>query len=91
MTADAFTICVVSAGAAVTSPAQAVVDPDKSVFVFKDDSIVPAEGFGVGETVQVTFTVPETEGRYPFLCTFAGHYQAGMKGTLSVQSKTTTD
>ena len=39
---------------------------------------------GPGERVQVTFTVPETPGEYPFLCTFAGHYQAGMKGTLIV-------
>lgn len=40
---------------------------------------------GPGERVQVTFTVPETPADYPFLCTFAGHYQAGMKGTLIVK------
>lgn len=40
---------------------------------------------GPGESVQVTFTVPAKPGRYPFLCTFAGHYQAGMKGTLIVK------
>lgn len=40
---------------------------------------------GPGERVQVTFTVPTTPGEYPFLCTFAGHYQAGMKGTLIVK------
>ena len=40
---------------------------------------------GPGETVQVTFTVPAKPGRYPFICTFAGHYQAGMKGTLVVR------
>ena len=40
---------------------------------------------GPGETVQVTFTVPTKPGRYPFLCTFAGHYQAGMKGFLIVK------
>jgi azurin len=40
---------------------------------------------GPGETVQVTFTVPAKPGRYPFLCTFSGHYQAGMKGTLVVK------
>ena len=39
---------------------------------------------GPGEIMQVTFTVPTTPGEYPFLCTFAGHYQAGMKGTLIV-------
>lgn len=40
---------------------------------------------GVGEAVQVTFTVPAKPGKYPFICTFAGHYQAGMKGTLIVK------
>jgi len=40
---------------------------------------------GPGESVQVTFAVPAKPGRYPFICTFAGHYQAGMKGTLVVR------
>ena len=40
---------------------------------------------GPGETVQVTFTVPSKPGRYPYLCTFAGHYQAGMKGVVIVK------
>jgi len=39
---------------------------------------------GPGETVEVVFTVPAKPGRYPFLCTFAGHFQAGMQGTLIV-------
>jgi len=46
---------------------------------------------GPGETKQVTFTVPGAPGHYPFLCTFAGHYQAGMKGTLKVQPRSTTE
>jgi azurin len=40
---------------------------------------------GPGEAVQVVFTVPTKPGNYPFICTFAGHYQAGMKGTLIVK------
>ena len=40
---------------------------------------------GPGETVQVVFTVPSKPGSYPYICTFAGHYQAGMKGTLVVK------
>lgn len=40
---------------------------------------------GAGETVQVTLKVPDKPGRYPYICTFAGHYQAGMKGTLIVK------
>lgn len=46
---------------------------------------------GAGERVQVTFNVPEKPGEYPFLCTFAGHYQAGMKGTLIVDAKHLTE
>jgi len=40
---------------------------------------------GPGETVEVLFTAPSKPGRYPFLCTFSGHFQAGMKGTLIVK------
>lgn len=40
---------------------------------------------GPGEAVQVVFSVPTKPGRYPYICTFAGHYQAGMKGTLIVK------
>lgn len=38
-----------------------------------------------GETVDVTFTVPEETGDYPFICSFPGHYAAGMEGTLNVE------
>jgi azurin len=40
---------------------------------------------GPGEAVQVVFAVPSKPGRYPYLCTFAGHYMAGMQGTLIVK------
>ena len=40
---------------------------------------------GAGETVQVTFKVPEKPGTYEFICTFPGHFQSGMKGTLVVK------
>lgn len=40
---------------------------------------------GPGETVEVTFTVPAKAGAYPFMCTFPGHFAAGMKGELNVQ------
>jgi azurin len=36
---------------------------------------------GPGETVDVTFKVPAA-GSYPFMCTFPGHFTAGMKGTI---------
>jgi azurin len=37
-----------------------------------------------GETVEVTFTVPESTGDYGYLCTFPGHW-ATMQGTMKVQ------
>jgi len=40
---------------------------------------------GAGETVEVTFKVPTAVGEYPYLCSFPGHFQAGMKGSLVVK------
>jgi azurin len=37
-----------------------------------------------GETGSTSFTAPAA-GTYTFLCTFPGHYAAGMKGTLTVK------
>lgn len=40
---------------------------------------------GAGETVEVTFKAPAKAGSYTFLCSFPGHFAAGMKGTLVVK------
>jgi azurin len=40
---------------------------------------------GAGEKAEVTFTAPKVAGQYPYLCSFPGHYAAGMKGTLTVK------
>jgi len=40
---------------------------------------------GPGDKFEVTFTVPKVPGTYPYLCTFAGHYVAGMAGNLIVK------
>jgi azurin len=40
---------------------------------------------GAGEKVEVTFTAPKVSGAYPYVCTFPGHFAAGMKGTLTVK------
>lgn len=37
-----------------------------------------------GQNESVTFTTPGP-GTYTYLCTFPGHFPAGMKGTLTVQ------
>lgn len=38
-----------------------------------------------GETVEVTFRAPERPSKYMYVCTFPGHFFAGMKGTLTVK------
>jgi azurin len=49
------------------------------------DQVLAATGLaGPGESVEVTLKVPAA-GSYPFLCTFPGHFAAGMKGTLIVK------
>jgi azurin len=40
---------------------------------------------GPGEREEITFTVPKVAGKYPYVCTFAGHYAAGMSGELLVK------
>jgi azurin len=40
---------------------------------------------GPGETVEVTLKAPAKAGVYPYLCTFPGHYAAGMRGDLTVK------
>ncbi|MEX0769571.1 MAG: plastocyanin/azurin family copper-binding protein [Balneolaceae bacterium] len=51
----------------------------------EDQMIVNTEMIGGGETSTVEFTVPETPGEYVYICTFPGHYGAGMKGVLIVK------
>jgi Azurin len=38
-----------------------------------------------GETVEVTFTAPETSGEYTYVCTYPGHW-ATMQGTMRVEN-----
>ena len=38
-----------------------------------------------GQTVEVTFNAPSGTGSYPYLCSFPGHYNAGMTGTMIVK------
>lgn len=52
---------------------------------FTDQIIAHTALAGGGETVEITFTVPEETGNYPYICSFPGHFMAGMKGTLIVE------
>jgi azurin len=52
---------------------------------FKAAIIASAPMVGPGEAMDVTFTAPVKPGKYVFLCSFAGHYAAGMWGELIVK------
>ena len=55
-------------------------------YVQKDDDAIIAYTpmSKPGETVSVTFTVPDSTGEYGYLCTFPGHW-ATMQGTMHVK------
>ena len=53
-------------------------------YVPEDEAVIAATPLAQpGETVEVTFTAPETPGTYAYICTFPGHYMM-MQGTLHV-------
>jgi azurin len=54
-------------------------------YVPEDDAIIAYTSIAPpGETVSVTFTVPEQPGDYGYVCTFPGHW-ATMQGTMHVE------
>lgn len=57
-----------------------VVPDELNEFVIANTGMVAG-----GESKSVTFTVPEEPGEYDYICTFPGHFAAGMKGKLIVK------
>ncbi len=51
----------------------------------KDQVIAATTMAGPGETVEVIFKVPNAAGKYPYVCTFPGHFAAGMRGVIEVK------
>jgi len=72
--AVAFTTASPMASATAYIPAQ-----------FKAKVLASTPLAGPGETVDVTFKAPTAPGRYVYLCSFPGHFTAGMKGVLTVK------
>lgn len=58
------------------------IDPDR-----EDEVIAHTPMASGGETVEVTFNAPERPSKYMYVCTFPGHFFAGMRGTLNVEAK----
>lgn len=51
----------------------------------EDQVIAYTKMIGGGETSVIEFTVPNEPGDYEYVCTFPGHFFAGMKGILRVR------
>ncbi len=51
----------------------------------EDRVIAATKVLGPGEEETLTFTAPAETGEYPFVCSFPGHTQAGMVGTMRVE------
>lgn len=51
----------------------------------KDDVIAATDLVAAGESTSVTFAAPVRPGEYPYVCSFPGHYNAGMRGTMIVR------
>jgi azurin len=51
----------------------------------KAEIVVATKLLGPGEKDTVTFTAPSDAGKSPFLCSFPGHAQVGMRGFLIVE------
>jgi azurin len=86
--AMAHNVVVIDKDADVGAVAQASMQARDNDYISPEykDEIVAATGLaGGGETVEVTFTVPEEPGNYEYICSFPGHFQAGMKGVLTVR------
>ena len=85
--AMAHNIVVLKTGAKQADFANAAAMARATEFVPPDmkDQVVAASGLaGPGETVEVTVKIPAA-GSYPFVCTFPGHFAAGMRGTITAK------
>ena len=68
----------------VTAAASAVAE-DYEPKALKAHVLASIPLLGPKEVGNVTFTAPSKPGKYPFLCSFPGHFQAGMRGELIVK------
>jgi azurin len=86
--AMAHNVVVLKAGAKQIDFANAAATARDTDFIppsMKDQVLAATTLAGPGETVEVTLKVPATPGTLPFICTFPGHFAAGMRGTIVVK------
>jgi azurin len=80
-----FVILTPGADNAAFANASAMARPDFIAPALKNQVLAATTLAGGGETVSVDFAAPAKPGSYTFICTFPGHFVAGMKGTLIVK------
>lgn len=76
-------------GTAYANKAAQAKDEDYLPSELSDQVLYHTELVAGGETTEITFTAPSEPGDYEYLCSFPGHYAAGMKGTLKVSGEET--
>ena len=78
---------LLKATADVTAFATAAMTAKETDYIppaMKDQVLASIPVLGPKKTGEVTFKAPAA-GTYTFICSFPGHFQAGMKGTLTVK------
>lgn len=81
-------LVVLQRGVSVEKFAEAAASSPTTEYVpasYSSKVIAHTKLLGGGETDSVVFTAPKIRSPYPFVCTFPGHLQAGMRGTMTVQ------
>jgi len=66
--------------AGASMPASEYIAPE-----MRSKVLVSTPFAGAGESVYASFTAPAKPGKYPYICTFPGHYSGGMRGSLKVE------
>jgi azurin len=66
--------------AAIQAPTNDYIPPAQT-----DAVIAHTKMLGGGEEDSIVFKVPSKKGNYTFICSFPGHFQVGMKGTMIVK------
>lgn len=83
-----FVLLKSSADATAVANASARASDHEYIAPGMKDQILAFTGLaGGGETVEIIFTAPDEPGEYAYICTFPGHYAAGMKGVLTVKKQ----
>lgn len=68
------------AEAAMMAPANDYIPPSSASQI-----VAHTKMLGGGESDTITFIAPKNAGEYPYLCSFPGHFQIGMRGVMTVR------